>query len=506
MIFKKSFLCFLALCLSAALCACGQNSGDAPAASGAFGSAATDAADQENDPADAANDQNANDPNADGTGTGSQGSNATEAGSAGTGTTDTGSQEIGSTDAGGQGTDDPDTEAQESQPSQPQKEDPSMENAEASPLVPSLELEQQTVPDNEALAFVRNLKIGWNLGNTFDATRDGGYSENEMSLETAWVGAKTTKEMIQMVKDAGFETLRIPVSWHNHFTDDNFTISEQWLDRVQEVVDWALDLDMYVILNTHHDVEPEGYYPTPDRLEASKTYISRVWSQLSERFADYDEHLIFESMNEPRMKGTNYEWWLDKNNQSCKDSVDCINQLNQVFVDTVRAGGSSNAGRYLMVPAYCAAPENAADDAFVLPSDTAENKLIVSVHAYKPYAFALQGPNESGSTDAFDPNSASSTREINNFLDMVYKKFVQNGVPVVIGEFGAREKNGNLKARVDMSAYYIAYASARGIPCVWWDNNAFVGSGENFGLLDRNVMVWRYPDILDALMAYCMKP
>ena len=367
--------------------------------------------------------------------------------------------------------------------------------------VPQVTLNKLEIPDTEAFEFVNNMKIGWNLGNTFDATASGTVA-NELSIESSWCGTLTTKEMIDAVKEAGFETIRIPVSWHNHLTDDNFTISQAWMDRVQEVVDYAVENDLYIIINIHHDIDFAYYYPTTPYLENSTKYVTAIWSQVAARFADYDDHLIFESVNEPRMTGTNYEWWLDPAVDSCKDAVNCINQLNQVFVDTVRATGGNNTSRYLMVPGYGASPDGALNDNFTLPTDTVENKLILSVHAYTPYKFALQAMGESGATDRFSASSASSTGDIDGFLTKIYTKFVANGVPVVIGEFGARDKEGNLQDRVDYATYYIAAAKSRGITCCWWDNNAFNGEGENFGLLDRNSLEWKYPLIMEGLLKY----
>lgn len=371
-------------------------------------------------------------------------------------------------------------------------------------MIPDIHMEAKFVPDNEAIRFVRNMKIGWNLGNTFDAYSDGDYLDNEMNLETSWCGAKTTKELILSIKEAGFNTIRIPVSWHNHVTDDDFTISKQWLDRVQEVVDFAIDADLYVIINTHHDVAYNYYYPANEYMDISSKYIQSIWTQIADRFSGYDNHLIFESLNEPRLKDTGYEWWLDMNNTDCVEAVSCINQLNQLFVDTVRNMGGNNAERYLMVPAYCASSDFAAHESFLLPTDSAQNRLIVSVHAYKPYHFALQGPEEEGSVSQFNLSDSQSTGEIDEALDNVYNQFVINGIPVVIGEFGARDKDGNLQDRVDLATYYIAAASARGITCCWWDNHYFHGTGENFGLIDRLTNTWKYPDIVNGLMKYTM--
>ena len=358
------------------------------------------------------------------------------------------------------------------------------------------DIRRQDIPDNEAMAFLRRMGVGWNLGNTFDAIRDGG-GGNEMDIEKYWCGVLTTEQMIEAVRAAGFATLRLPVSWHNH-VDEDFNISARWLDRVQQVLDWAIARDMTVILNTHHDCDPKYCYPSEECFAQSERYLTRVWAQLAERFAGYDDHLIFESMNEPRLSGTDWEWWLDPENEQCRQAVDCINRLNQAFVDTVRAAGGNNASRYLMVPGYDAAPANALRDGFALPGDSADNRIIVSVHAYTPYSFALQADG----TDSFLLAAGEQTGEIGGFMQQLYERYILQGIPVVIGEFGARDKNGNTAARADFAAYYTAMASARNIPCCWWDNNAFTGNGERFGLLNRADCTWPYPGIVEALIRY----
>ena len=358
--------------------------------------------------------------------------------------------------------------------------------------------------NEEALAFVKDMKIGWNLGNTFDAI-DCNWLSDELQYESGWCGAVTTKEMIDALKEAGFRTIRIPVSWHNHLTDENHTISEAWINRVQEVVDYAIDDDMYVIINIHHDCSQEYIYPSSEYLEQSKSYVTDIWVQIAERFKDYDEHLIMESLNEPRLVGTADEWWLDIKKEVCVDSVQCINELNQTFVEVVRASGGNNADRYLMVPGYAASLQGATNQYFVLPEDIDGNqdKILVSVHAYTPYAFALQASGESGSVDSFSADSTASTKDIDYLMDELYEKYIQNGTGVVIGEFGARDKNNNTQARTEFAAYYIKAARARGITCCWWDNNAFAGDGENFGLFNRQEITFSYPEILESLMGNC---
>ena len=369
--------------------------------------------------------------------------------------------------------------------------------------IPTLHIEQKAVPDTESFRFINEMKIGVSLGNTFDAYKDTGLS-NEMDTETTWGSIKTAQSMIKAFHAAGFETIRIPVSWHNHIVDDDYTISEQWANRVNEVVDWAIEDGMHVILNIHHDnhEEANGFYPDKAHAERSRKYIRRIWEQLSERYKDYDEKLIFESMNEPRLVGHQYEWWFPAGNEDVKEATECINELNQLFVDTVRASGGNNATRYLMCPGYDASPDGALHSAFVLPTDTAEmqekHRIMVSVHAYTPYSFAL----DLNGTSYFSASQKSSTQEIDSFMDKLYQKFVVKGTPVVIGEFGAVDKDRNLQERVDYAAYYIASARARGMAALWWDNNAFTGNGESLGLYYRMGGYFIYQDIVDALMKY----
>ncbi|HOB19602.1 MAG TPA: glycoside hydrolase family 5 protein [Candidatus Atribacteria bacterium] len=389
------------------------------------------------------------------------------------------------------------------EPSGGQSPEPTEPAASPSPTpgseftIPDVSFQQYDIPDNAALAFVKDMKIGWNLGNTFDAV-DCDWLNNELDYESAWAGVKTTEAMIKAIKDAGFNTVRIPVSWHNHVRGEDHTISELWLDRVQEVVDYVINNGMYVIINIHHDMGKDYIYTSSEYLDQSLHYVKRIWTQVAERFKDYDEKMIFESLNEPRMVGSQYEWWLDEKKDECKDAVEALNKLNQAFVDVVRASGGNNASRYLMVPGYAASYSGALNSGFALPKDKVADKLIVSVHAYTPYNFAL----EAGGVNKFNLKSSGSTGEINSFMDRLHSKFISKGIPVVIGEFGARNKNNNTQDRIDYATYYVAAARARGITCIWWDNNAFTGNGELFGLFNRKTMSWPYPEIVEGMMKY----
>ncbi|MBQ8159553.1 MAG: glycoside hydrolase family 5 protein [Clostridia bacterium] len=367
-------------------------------------------------------------------------------------------------------------------------------------VVPEISTKNFEIPESEAMSFVRALGAGWNLGNTMDAI-DGAGHKGGTSLETYWCRAKTTREMIHEIAEAGFQTIRIPVSWHNHVTGDDDTIDPEWLSRVREIADWALEEGMYVIVNVHHDNHlTYGYYPDSEHLEQSRKYLGSIWRQMAECFQDADEHLILESLNEPRLVDTANEWWFDRNSAVCQDAAACINELNQLFVDTVRLSGGYNATRYLMVTPYAANCESANPDWFVLPTDTIADHLIVSYHAYSPYSFAL----DLKGTKEFSLTNYQQTAEVVSSLNAMYNWYVTRGIPVVLGEYGALHKD-NLQARVDLTAFYVAQAASRGIPCLWWDNNAFQGSGEKFGLFLRQDLTWPFPEIVEAIMKYKLK-
>ncbi len=364
-------------------------------------------------------------------------------------------------------------------------------------VIPEIRTESFEVPDNEALRLIREMKAGWNLGNTFDAY-DCFWVKDPLDYESAWCGAKTTRELIRALKDAGFRTVRVPVSWHNHLAED-WTVDPAWMARVHEVVSWVLEEGMYAIVNIHHDCDPRYYYPDAAHAESAERYVRTIWQQVAEEFAAEDGHLIFESVNEPRLTGTEHEWWWVAEDASCREAMARIAALNQVFVDTVRAAGGNNAERYLMVPAYDANPDYACSDQFTLPEDPAENRIIVSAHAYSPYSFALEQPG----TDAFSLENPADCAGVTAWMDNLYRTWVSRGIPVLIGEFGAMEKNVNLQARVDWAAFYVAQARARGITCCWWDNNLFRGQGERFGLFDRASARCVTPEILEAILRYC---
>lgn len=336
-----------------------------------------------------------------------------------------------------------------------------------------------TIADISSAELVSDMKIGWSLGNTLDAT--GGMG---IDSERAWGNPKTTQEMIDAVLEQGFNVIRIPVTWEGHFgAGPEYKIHDIWLERVKEVVDYAYDKGAYVILNIHHE---EWHYPSEENKEAASEQLRAIWTQIADYFRDYDEHLIFEGLNEPRKKNSSVEWTGDE------EGFEVVNHYAQVFVDTVRATGGNNELRHLMVPGYAASSSRQALESIVVPDD---DKLIVSVHAYIPYNFAL---NTKGTGD-WSIDRDNDKKDIDDLMKNIDELFLSKGIPVIIGEFGAMNKD-NEEDRVEWVTYYLTKAKEIGVPCIWWDNNAFVGDGENFGLLDRRNLEFAYQDLVKAMM------
>ena len=357
--------------------------------------------------------------------------------------------------------------------------------------------------DISATEVTKLMGTGWNLGNTLDAVAGRG-----LGSETSWGQPKTTKQMIDNLSASGMKTIRIPVSWSNHIIDNAGTIDPAWMARVKEIVDWAIADDMYVILNCHHDnaetpnglTANKGYYPSSKGLKESVKFVKRTWTQIAKTFNnDYDEHLIFETLNEPRLRNTGVEWTYSSNDSDCKDSMNVLNKLNQTAVDAIRASGGNNAKRFIMCPSYAAAPEAALNSDFKMPADKAKEKLILSVHMYTPYSFAGQAPGARTYTPAIQNSFAAMFKKLNT-------NFVQNGIGVVIGEYGAVNKN-NLEDRVKWFTNYIKYSQQNNLPAVLWDNGAWrVPNGtteysEKFGYYNRLKGDWYFPEILEAIMS-----
>ena len=375
---------------------------------------------------------------------------------------------------------------------------------------------ENAVKDSSTLSFedcsvfelTKAMTCGWNLGNTLDATGTSG-----IGSETSWGQPATTKAMIDGLAQSGIKTIRIPVSWHNHIKDKaTYTIDPAWMQRVKKIVDWAIEDGMYVIINSHHDnylnkgkmMRAEGYYPSSENLEESLRFLTNVWGQITLAFnKGYDQHLIFETMNEPRPAGTECEWWFNGDSR-CLDAAKCLNQMNQTVLDVIRASGGNNAKRFVMCPALQASENSASSYSFKMPQDTIEGHLILSVHAYSPYSFAMEAPGHRIFTQAHKT-------EIDGIFSNLNKKFIEKGYGVVIGEYGATNKD-NLDERLAWFDYYVSSANSYGIPCILWDNGVWqVGQdqkgdpdySECYGFYNRLTQEWYFPEILETIVEAC---
>lgn len=355
------------------------------------------------------------------------------------------------------------------------------------------------VPTLSSVEFAANLAIGWNLGNTLDA-----YSSKNIGLasETCWGMPETKEDMITAVKAAGFKTIRIPVSWHNHISNtSNFKIDSAWMARVKQIVDWAYNQDMYVIINIHHDNlttseinTQAGFALSKDSSiqNKSKAYIKNIWTQIAIEFAGYDEKLIFEILNEPRdVDGLVFgdEW-----NYSGKDACDIITSYEQAGLDAIRAV-PGNRNRFVMVPGYAASGSNAAMlKNFTFPTDTATDKLILSGHAYSPYIFAMGDAEHTTFTDSYDG-------ELSSIFTFLKTNYTDKGIGVVMGEASATDKK-NTAERIKWVNSYYSKAKAAKIPVVLWDNMNNTGNdiAEHHGYFNRNSKTWYYPSIIEAMM------
>lgn len=354
--------------------------------------------------------------------------------------------------------------------------------------------------------IVEAMGPGWNLGNQLESVTDN------VPEETNWGNPVITEKLIQSVKAAGFKSIRIPVSYFAKIDDDkDYTIDSKWLDRVQEVVDYCIKNDLYAVINIHGD----GYNTIDggwllcngkNQTEIKKKY-KKVWKQIAERFKNYDEHLLFESMNEE------FDGSYSEPN---KEYYQNINDYNQIFVDTVRKTGDNNTKRWLIIPGWNTNIDYTAGDyGFKLPTDQyrdksidkEEQRIMISVHYYSPWDFC-GGENcviTQWGNEADDPSKTSTTCDetyMKNQLNLMKTTFADKGYPVFIGEYGSIDKT----SYDSENEYYRAYFSRKlcqlsrknGCIPMYWDNG--YNGVHGFGLFDRTTCEITQPVIIDAIM------
>lgn len=350
----------------------------------------------------------------------------------------------------------------------------SISSISSSSFSSSVSSANSSLPDPGGLTSVQLTQVmgaGWNLGNSLEAV--GG--------ETAWGNPLVTRQLINSVKAAGFDTIRIPVAWSQFSDANNFVIQTAWMNRIEEVVNYALDADLYVILNNHWD---GGWMqPTYAQQNYVNNRLSIMWTQIASHFRDYDDRLLFAGSNEVMVDGDygtpTVEYYTVQNS------------FNQTFVDTVRATGGPNATRHLVVQGFNTNIDHTVNFAEI-PTDTVANRLMMEVHYYDPYNFTLNTNSNITQWGAIATNpNATETWANESYTDNQFQKmktnFVDQGVGVILGEYGVVSRlsvSGHEVYRLYWNEYITESARARGLVPVYWDNG-YSGDG-GFAVFDRN--------------------
>ncbi len=342
-----------------------------------------------------------------------------------------------------------------------------------------------------AMEFVHSIRSGFCLGNSFDCVLKPHELAAVRTLEdyqTAWGNPVVTSQQLQMIRDAGFDVLRLPVTWGTHLGDaPTYTIDPAWLQMVDDILREALNMGFRVVLNVHHD--GARILLAEDRLDESEIILCAIWQQLADHFADIDSSLIFEVMNEPRI-GDNWDGF--------PEGCAAVNRLNAAALRTIRAAGGNNALRFVMLPTYAASPKEIAFRYMDLPKD---DRIIVSIHAYFPTEYCF--PNHAVTWNP--PREHWGDLRDYERLDALFTRmeayFISKGVPVIIGETGAVKKTDNENRQL-WTAAYTRIASTHGIPCFWWDEGNYRVNG--FGLFDRRKLLCTEPEIVSILTGKTM--
>ncbi|MBR1638670.1 MAG: cellulase family glycosylhydrolase [Treponema sp.] len=341
-----------------------------------------------------------------------------------------------------------------------------------------------------AMELAKNMQVGWNLGNSlecYDGSQKDFPVNQGIGIENNWYEEAPTEEIIRAGIANGYKTIRIPVTWYNHLIDSDYTIDPEWMAHVKQVVDWAINAGYYIILNEHHSVYPEmsasspikhceGYIVRSGDEEESKAFLKAVWTQICQAFNNsYDEHLIFETLNEPRNTNHEHEWnplnvegWnpAAETCEECKKDFQILNDYNQLVLDTIRASGGNNAKRFVMIPGIGTGRNQILSDEFKMPADSAnsENRLLATIHWYPL----------SGGYGKSNVYSDYIKNLFNEDFARLNEKFCKKGIPVVVGEFGCDfVHTGEYKATIDdISNCLLDFARHTGryyMPIVNWD-------------------------------------
>ena len=317
-----------------------------------------------------------------------------------------------------------------------------------------------------AVELVQDMGLGWNLGNTFDCWGTNWSSGNATadSWETSWGNAKTTQEMITEIHNYGFNSVRIPITWYKATDPTTFDINDDYLARIKEVIDYCYNEDMYVIINMHWDwVDPSNNANLwLNKGLSAETQFKTMWKEIATYFKSYDNHLVFEDMNEV--------WWENNYTSSASASYTTLNTLNQDFVDVVRATGGNNADRLLVLAGANADLTKTCNSAYIVPDD---DMVAVDIHYYTPANFCVRKASDSWGTNQTTWGTASDKSDMLNALNKLKTRFIDSGTPVIIGEYGVLTNEGKDQASIEEFVKTMAeYAKGiNGMSSFLWDDS-----------------------------------
>ena len=326
-------------------------------------------------------------------------------------------------------------------------------------------------PQTASVQFAQSLGRGWNLGNTLESWQIPAPEDTE----TCWGNPKTSKELFVLLKQLGFTSVRIPVTWFQHM-DEDYNIEKAWMDRVNEVVDDVLKQGMFAIVNVQHD-DQDWLIANYENEARATAILSKVWTQIAERFADYDEMLVFDVMNEPRVAGSPDEWI------GTPEERDVVNRLNLAALSAIRSAGGFNETRYVMITTCCANVSAENCDALIVPDDP---HVIVSLHYYYMTA------HRSEYLDCENRLRLADYNEIHKTLRRIFNTFIKKGIGVSISEFGWTDRV-HLKNLSDKATQFVRLVTNYGMSCLVWDN------GGDFRLIDRRNLTAEFPDYVEAV-------
>lgn len=336
--------------------------------------------------------------------------------------------------------------------------------------------------DISSQKLVSNIRIGWNLGYSLEACisdldrnslPDATPPTGLVPDETLWGNPPVNEQLFKALVDNGINAVRLPITWRGH-VDSDFNIDENWLNRVKQVVDYAFNNGMYVIITVYHDGSYDTDYGAWIRKATKEPDITiehykHLWSQIANAFRTYNERLLYESMNEVEF----YDAYLD-------EAYELFNLMNQEFVNTIRNSGGNNIWRHLVIAGYNSNITDCCDRRFAMPNDPA-GKCILSVHYYTPYTFCRQTVRNYWGIP-------SEQRWMESEIQTLKTEFVDKGIPVMITEYGAKGRDA--ASRVFFCEKLAKLCRDNDIACFLWDDGSE---------LDRTTYKWHTPELIEAL-------